>query len=248
MVSSSAGAGAVGAPPSPVRRRGGALLALGAHDAADRLGEALGPHGLHDVVGRGEGEGVDGVLVVRGHEDDLRPHGEAGDHPGERHPVQARHRDVAEDDVDVAAVEHLQRLGAAGRGDDLRDAVVALEEVAEVGQGGKLVVDDERGEPHVVGGHGRSLLPSSGGLSVGMDAGCELRHAEAHLGPGAGRGLHDEPELVAVHLSQPGVDVAQADRVARVGAVEDGADPLGVAADAVVLDGDLWRPSRGRRR
>ena len=57
--------------------------------------------------------------------------------------------------------------------------------------------------------------------------------------PAPDRRLDDEAVVVAVDLAQPGVDVAEADRVARVGTVEDVAHPLRVGADAVVLDADL---------
>ena len=138
--------------------------------------EPLGPHRLHDVVGGREGEGVDRVLVVGGDEDDLGSDAEARDDPGQGHAVQPRHRDVAEDDVDVAAVEHLERLGAARRGDDLGDAVVAPEEVAEVGQRRQLVVDDERGES---ARRWRTWARAyDQRLRRGMDAGSELGHAE----------------------------------------------------------------------
>ena len=69
--------------------------------------------------------------------------------------------------------------------------------------------------------------------------GANFGHAERHLRPRPHGGLDDEAELVAVDLAQPGVDVAEADRVAGVRAVEDVAHPLGVGADAVVLDADL---------
>ena len=43
-------------------------------------------------------------------------------------------------------------------------------------------------------------------------SGSELGHPHAHLRAGAGCGLDDQPVLVAEHLAQPLVDVAQADR------------------------------------
>ena len=74
-------------------------------DPADRLGQPVGADRLHDVVGGVHGERVDGVLVVGGDEDDLGPLGEPGDDPGQLHAVEPGHRDVGEDDVDVAGVE-----------------------------------------------------------------------------------------------------------------------------------------------
>jgi hypothetical protein len=75
----------------------------------ERLGEALGAHGLHQVVHRLHLEGRHGVLVVRGGEDDG---GQVGVRPREREPVEPGHVDVEENHVGAVAPDALEGLEA----------------------------------------------------------------------------------------------------------------------------------------
>ena len=68
-----------------------------------------------------------------------------------------------------------------------------------------------------------------------MGRGRELGDPEGHLGARSGGGLDDEAEVVAIDLTQPGVDVAEPHRVPAVRPVEDSPDLLWVRAGAVVL-------------
>ena len=211
-------------------------------DPADRLGEPIGPDRLHDVVGGVDGERVDRVLVVGRDEDDLWPLHEPRDDPGQLHAVEPGHRDVGEDDVDVAAVEGAQGVGPARGGQDLGDAVVLAQQPAELLEGRRLVVDDERTQgcdprSRPVASCGRRCSGSPEGapamgesLRRGVDARGVLGHPERHLRPGPGRGLDDEAEVVAVDLAQPGVDVAEPDVVAVGPTVEHRPDRLRVRA------------------
>src|SRR4051794_24703208 len=90
--------------------------------------------------------------------------------------------------------------------------------------------------------------------SVRKDARTVLRNAQSDLGSGAERCLDGQPVLLSVDLPHPLVDVGEPDPAAapvrggdapppgRTGAAdrrgEDLLEPLGVHADAVVLDAD----------
>ena len=109
--------------------------------------EALALDGLEHVVDRVEVEGVRGELGVGGHEDDHGRVPEVFQGLRKLHAARARHRDVEEDDV---------RLVLDGRGHCLRHAArlaylvatpVTLEQVAQLGPDGRLVIDDEN-VPH----------------------------------------------------------------------------------------------------
>ena len=156
------------------RRRAAAAL----DDAAYRLGQPVLAHGLEHVVDRVELEGVDGVPLVGGHEDDRRRLLEAGQHLGQLEPGQARHRDVEEDPVDLQLLEDPQRVGGRVAGEHLADPGVALQQEGQLVQCGTLVVDDEH--PQARGGwcgHGRTpgaylgtrtvtLVPAPGAVST----------------------------------------------------------------------------------
>ena len=97
------------------------------------------------------------MLFVGGDEDQLRGRGEASQDPTQGHPVQARHRDVAEDDVDLVGLEHLERLGAVRRREDRRDSRIGVEQEPHLGEGGELVIDDEGPQGAVIG-HGPRIV------------------------------------------------------------------------------------------
>ena len=99
------------------------------HDPADRLGQPVVPHRLEHVVDGVELERVDGVVVVRGDEDDRRRCAEPGQHPGQLEPGQAGHPDVEEDRVDAAAPAAPAAPRRRSRGGDRADPRVAPEQV-----------------------------------------------------------------------------------------------------------------------
>ncbi len=194
--SGSAAAPALPAPGAGVGRR---------DDPAHRLGQPIGPHRLHDVVGGVDGERVDGVLVVGRDEDDLRPLDEPRDDPGQLHAVEPGHRDVGEDDVDVAAVERPQRVGAARGGEDLGDAVVLAQQPAELLERRRLVVDDERAQGCARGAAGgvlrAAVLRVAGGrASHGGEPTCVGWTPGAYLGT---RNVTFVPAPGAVSTTRP---------------------------------------------
>ena len=107
------------------------------------LGDALGVHGLHQVVGRTDGEGFDRMLVIRGDEDDLRATRESGQHTGEIHAIEARHLHIAKDRVDDMVFQNSQGKGATAGEMDLADPSVLAEQVRQFLASGSLVIDDE---------------------------------------------------------------------------------------------------------
>src|SRR5687767_2164571 len=115
----------------------------GGREPADGVGQAIGADRLEQVVDRLQLEGLDGVLLEGGDEDDGRRRGEAGQHPGQLQPVEAGHADVEEHGREAAVAQTPQRLGGIGGGDDGADAGVLAEEVGEVFERRFLVVDDE---------------------------------------------------------------------------------------------------------
>ena len=147
---------------------GGCPLAVGAR-AADALAQPLLADGLEQVVDGVHLEGLDGVGLVRRHEDDARGVAEPAQQPGDVEAAEPGHRDVEEHHVDAALLEQAQRLGAAVRAPDGRDAVVALQQPHQLVEHGLLVVDDEGVQR---GGHASILAErdaghkSRGGQSV----------------------------------------------------------------------------------
>ena len=116
------------------------------------LREPLGAHGLEHVVDRAQVEGLDGVRLVGGDEDDRRRRPEPAEHVGELEPGEARHLHVEEDAVDVALAQHAQPLGGRVAGDDRGHPRVAGEQVLQLVEGRPLVVDDQHAEAvHAVG-------------------------------------------------------------------------------------------------
>ncbi len=93
------------------------------------------------VVGNAKVERLGGTVVVRGHEYDRRWPGEPAEHPGHLHPVQARHPDVEEYRVHVVVPQHAQRVGHVAGRVHHGHAGVGAEQVGELVQGGRLVVD-----------------------------------------------------------------------------------------------------------
>ncbi len=115
-------------------------------DAGDGLGEAFGAEWLEEVVDGAESEGVDGVVVVGGDEDDGGGVGQAGEDAGDVHAVDAGHGDVEEGRVETARAEQADRFAAAVGADDVADTGLLGELAGEFGAGGGLVFDDEDAE------------------------------------------------------------------------------------------------------
>jgi hypothetical protein len=80
---------------------------------------------------------------VRGDEHDDRPLREVGKHACEFDPGQAGHVDVEEDRVDDAAVEFPQRGRRVAGAVHLADVGVPVEQVRQLVERGRLVVDRE---------------------------------------------------------------------------------------------------------
>ena len=129
--------------------RGGAA----GDDPVDRRGEPLGAQWLEQVVDGADLVGVDRPVVVRGDEHDRRRHRHRGEHPGELQAVEARHPDVEEDDLDVAALgdPHARhrverapadRLARRGR---LAHPLAAVEDAQGVGGVRRLQDDPDPG-------------------------------------------------------------------------------------------------------
>ena len=117
----------VGAPASTTRRTASARRSLA--------------HRLEEVVDGAQLEGLDGVLLVGGHEHDRRRRLKRAEHLGEVEPGEAGHLDVEEDRVDLLGLQHPQRLGRRVGWWHLADARVAAEQEGELVERGPLVVD-----------------------------------------------------------------------------------------------------------
>jgi hypothetical protein len=163
--------------------RAGAAL----QDPVDGRGQPLRAQRLEQVVLRPDLVGVDGAVVVGGHEHHRGRHGHRGEHPGQLHAVQARHPDVEEHHLDVgplghagagghvqrpprgtgrgladalAAVEDAQRVGGVRRGEHRADARFLPEQVGEFLESGRLVVhgEDDQAAGAVVAVHDLLIL------------------------------------------------------------------------------------------
>ena len=144
----------------------GLLGFRGAGSITRRIASAsrLGPHRLHQVVGGVQLEGVDRMFVVGGDEDDLRPIGESGQHPGQLDAVQARHLDVAEDHVGRLLGQQFQRGSRAAGRPHRPDSPILLQQIGQLQAGGLLVIHHQCAQPtqsgrvlHVHGGTLRRL-------------------------------------------------------------------------------------------
>jgi hypothetical protein len=118
----------------------------GAHPA-ERLAEALPGERLEEVVDRPGLEGGERVLVIRGHEDDRRHHTHSD---GVEHlePVHFGHLDVQEEDIGLEREDRVDRGGPVLALPHQIDIGLGRDQVAQPFAGWRLVVDDERGEPH----------------------------------------------------------------------------------------------------
>ena len=128
-----------------LRDRGGGPgpMAEPPHD----LGEPLGVDRLEQVVERLDRERLDRVLLVRGHEHELRRSGPTVHETSGVEPGEPGHLDVDEDHVVRNRSRELQRLGRARRLADDFDLRVGGEQVAQLRARGRLVVDEQRGSP-----------------------------------------------------------------------------------------------------
>ena len=109
-----------------------------------RIGEPRRIDRLQQVVDRVDLERLDGVLIVRGDEDDLRRRVVAEHPPRDLEAGEPRHLDVQEHDVGLQLVDRGQRLDTvAGLADHL-DAADLIEQVAQLVAGQLLVVHEHR--------------------------------------------------------------------------------------------------------
>jgi hypothetical protein len=122
-------------------RIGGELDALAQPLAGER--EPLGVGRLQQIVDRALFEGLDGVLVVRGDEHDVRP---ARQRARRLDAVHRGHVDVEEDDVRLEALRERDGLAAVGGlADDHELRPDVLEAADDLLAHQALVVGDERG-------------------------------------------------------------------------------------------------------
>ncbi|HVE80023.1 MAG TPA: hypothetical protein VNA89_14250 [Gemmatimonadaceae bacterium] len=127
-------------PPLEVARAG--PVAPLADDAQRRRQPPL-VEGLQEIVERVDGEGVERVTVVRGHEHHRRHSlGADGAHDGEA--IELRHLHVEEDEVRGEAGDLCHRVGAVGTLADDLDVRLVREQRAEPAAGESFVVHDER--------------------------------------------------------------------------------------------------------
>lgn len=119
---------------------------------ADGLGQAFPAYGLQDVVDGLEVEGLHREALVGGDEDDERRFGEPGEQPCHVEPVEARHVDVEEDDVDAlvavgaalqGAVDPAQGRRGIARALDAAHPWIGVQQIEQLFEGGRFVVDGE---------------------------------------------------------------------------------------------------------
>ena len=185
--------------------------------------------GLDEVVGRLDLERLDGVLGVRGHEDDRRRTLEVRERLGELHAREPWHVDVEEDDVVGDRADELQRLGGVARLAHDLDAAGLTEQEAQLASRRCLVVDDERLERHAAAlrSQERAFNASDHGRALSLDA----RHREAAV-------RSEVPLQPIVHVLQGDAKPSPEARVEHARQVAGGDAPAVVGhleADAMVL-------------
>ena len=112
-------------------------------DPADGFGQAFGAHGLEQVVNGGQLEGLQGLVLVGGDEDDGRGTGEAGNHPGDVQPGERGHVDVQEERVDLELLHGLQRLGPGVGAVDGAHPRIERQQEGQLLNGRQFVVGDD---------------------------------------------------------------------------------------------------------
>ena len=127
--------------------------------AADALAQSVLADGFEQVVDRVEFEGVDGMVLVCGHEDDFRRGLEFAEDSGDVESAESGHRDVEENDVDGAGFECAQSSGSGVGGQHSGNAFVQAKQIDEFVENGTFVVDDKHAQAFTHDGsilvHGR---------------------------------------------------------------------------------------------
>ena len=118
--------------------------------------QPLAAHGLGEVVGRVQLEGLQRVLGVRRHEDERRRRGQGAELARQLHAAGAGHVNV--DERRVKALMHQQIHGgrrAGGLGGHFGGGVAAIgQQAAQARARQWLVIDDEHLQGSVGSGHG----------------------------------------------------------------------------------------------
>ncbi len=132
-------------------------VAHGGLGALDCLVKPLIGERFQEVVEGVHVEGVQGVPIERGHEDDRR-HVLRTDGAHDAEPVQLGHLDVEEDQIDPVLFERVDRLAAVARFPDNDDVGIVLQQPANAVPGGRLVVYDQHPNPLHALPHSRVIV------------------------------------------------------------------------------------------
>ena len=124
-------------------------------EAIERGMQPLGHDRLQQVVDGVHLEGRDGMVLVRGREDDQ---GVRRQPFSDLEPAQPRHVDVEEDDVDRVGGELRESLRRVRSATDDCDAAARLQQASETLERERLVVDEERTQKR---GHAPGLVRGS---------------------------------------------------------------------------------------
>ncbi len=118
----------------------------GDHARDGRVG-SLGVHRLEQIVDRVYSEGANRVRVARDDEDDRGKHVviEGGDH---LKAVQLRHLNVKKDEIRTLFDDEIERAAAVAGFTAELETIIATYEVGDTLSGKRLVVNDERAQPH----------------------------------------------------------------------------------------------------
>ena len=106
-------------------------------------------HGLQQIIDRVHFERLDCVLVVRGHENDVR--GRLRVEQATRHlePRETGHLHVEKDDVGLQTVDRRERLDPVARLADHFDAAHPAEQIAQLVARQLFIIDEDRAQVHV---------------------------------------------------------------------------------------------------
>src|SRR5213078_1815084 len=139
----------------------GSLTLARLRQALDHAGQPLGLDRLDEVVEGLDGEGVDGVAIVSGDEDDRGPLAAVEHEPRHVEAGHPRQLDVEENDVVADAPGEPERLaGSRGLADHF-DLGMAREQVAQLTARRLLVVHDQRPNAHPTGTLSRTTVPKA---------------------------------------------------------------------------------------
>ena len=126
----------------------------------DDAREPVGVDRLQEIVERLDGERIDGVPLVRGHEHDGGRVGALAHEGCRLDAAQPRHLDVEEDDVGREVAGEIERLPRAGRLADDMHSGLAGEQVRQLRPRRRFVVDEQRADHRATGTSSRTTVPN----------------------------------------------------------------------------------------